>query len=277
MTETNTLSWHSLHCTLLDYSQQQSITQNTTTQAGWFLRPDCAPSSERPQFRMPRSFDRCTPPRRRFNQNIPPSVVLLQQCHCRNRHRGKLQNLPPPSVLFESSRIFFTIHRRHRCKKWWTRILTFKFCDFWDFLKFSKRCCALRPIWTIMVAAKLDQSRVLVTKFHQYRLTLKGISASQRYTHRQTNSAENNGPSGLQSSQHNKMQDGTFTTCVTVHYCLSLNCKDQANLANHSGEVSKQLLTIIMQQKYLPLPSTVVTITFCWKTWQKLIQQQSRF
>jgi len=44
----------------------------------------------------------------------------------------------------------------------------------------------LRPIWTIMVAAKLDQSRVLVTKFRQNRLTLKGRSASQRHTHRQT-------------------------------------------------------------------------------------------
>jgi len=40
---------------------------------------------------------------------------------------------------------------------------------FENFLKFSKRRHAvavpLRPIWTIMVAAKLDQSRVLVTKF----------------------------------------------------------------------------------------------------------------
>ena len=70
------------------------------------LRPDCAPSSERPHFVMPPSFRRCTPPRRRFNQNIPPSVVLLQQCHCRNRQRGKLRNLSSPSVLFESSRIF---------------------------------------------------------------------------------------------------------------------------------------------------------------------------
>ena len=34
----------------------------------------------RPQFGMPPSFDRCTPPRRRFYQNIPLSVVLLQQC-----------------------------------------------------------------------------------------------------------------------------------------------------------------------------------------------------
>jgi len=59
----------------------------------------------------------------------------------------------------------------------------------------------LRPIWTIMVAAKLDQSRVLVTKFRQNRLTLKGRSADHRHTDSQTNSAENNGPSRLQSGQ----------------------------------------------------------------------------
>ena len=29
---------------------------------------------------------------------------------------GRLQNVSPPSVLFESSRIFFTIHKRHRCE-----------------------------------------------------------------------------------------------------------------------------------------------------------------
>jgi len=76
---------------------------------------------------------------------------------------------------------------------------------FWEFLKFSKRRHAvpLRPIWTIMVAAKLEHSRVLVTEFHQNRSTFKGRSAGQRHTHtdRQTNSAENNGPSGLQSGQ----------------------------------------------------------------------------
>jgi len=33
-----------------------------------------------------------------------------------------------------------------------------------------------------MVAAKLDQSRVLVTKFRQNQLTLKGRSAGQRHT-----------------------------------------------------------------------------------------------
>ena len=56
-----------------------------------------------------------------------------------------------------------------------------------------------------MVAAKLDQSRVLVTKFRQNQSTSKGRSAGQRHTDRQTdsqtNSAENNGPSGLQSGQ----------------------------------------------------------------------------
>ena len=135
-----------------------------------------------------------------YSENIPVSIVLLQQCHCRNRHRGKLQNEAPPSALFESSRNFFTIHRRHRRKKRWTRILKLEFCDFWEFfLKFSKRHHA---IWIVMVAAKLDQRRVLVTKFHQNRSTLKGRSAVRdTQTHRQANLAENNGPSGLQSGQ----------------------------------------------------------------------------
>ena len=59
---------------------------------------------------------------------------------------------------------------------------------FENFLKFSKRRRAvpLRPIWTIMVAAKLDQTTVLVTKFRQNRFTLMGRSAGQRQTDRQT-------------------------------------------------------------------------------------------
>ena len=58
---------------------------------------------------------------------------------------------------------------------------------FWNYQK-RRRAVPLRPIWTIMVAAKLDQSRILVTKFHQNRSTLKGRSAGQRQTdtHRQT-------------------------------------------------------------------------------------------
>ena len=56
-----------------------------------------------------------------------------------------------------------------------------------------------------MVAAKLDQSGVIVTKFRQNRLTLKGRIAGQRHTDTPTdtyaNSAENKDPSGLQSGQ----------------------------------------------------------------------------
>jgi len=53
-------------------------------------------------------------------------------------------------------------------------------------LNFSKRRRAvpLRSIWTIIVAAKLDQSRVLVTKCHQNPSTLKVRSAGQRHTHK---------------------------------------------------------------------------------------------
>ena len=66
-----------------------------------------APSSECPQFGMPPSFDRSTTPRRRFNYNIPASVVLLQQCHCQNHHRGKLENVSPPSVFQIESKFFY--------------------------------------------------------------------------------------------------------------------------------------------------------------------------
>jgi len=55
---------------------------------------------------------------------------------------------------------------------------------FENFLKFSKRRRAvpLLPIWIVMVVAKLDHSRVLVTKFHQNPSTLNGRSAGQRHT-----------------------------------------------------------------------------------------------
>lgn len=114
------------------------VTNNTNKPVG-FYGPIALPSSERPSSECPPSFDRCMPQHCRFNQNILPNVVLLQQCHCRNCDRGRFQNLSPPSVLFESSWIFFTIHRRHRRKKWWTRILEFEFCDFFYILKIFKK------------------------------------------------------------------------------------------------------------------------------------------
>jgi len=131
-----------------------------------------------PQFRMPPSFDRCTPPRRRFNQNILPSVVLLQQCQCqcRNRHRGKLQNLSPPSVLFESSQFFYNTQETQMQKHDGPELWNSNSVIFENFLKFSnrRRTVSLRPICTIMVAAKLDQSRVLVTKFCQKSVNVEG-------------------------------------------------------------------------------------------------------
>jgi len=47
---------------------------------------------------------------------------------------------------------------------------------FENFLKFSKRhrTVPLRPIWAIMVVAKLDQSRVLVTQISSKSVNVEG-------------------------------------------------------------------------------------------------------
>jgi len=104
-------------------------------QAGWFLRPDSAPSSECPQFVDMWSDNTQETQTQKMDQNFEIRIVIFD-----------------------------------------------------NFLTFSKRRCVvpLWPIWTIMVATKLDQSKVLVTKFHQNRLTLKGRSAGQRHTDTQT-------------------------------------------------------------------------------------------
>jgi len=161
---------------------------------------------------MPPSFDRCTSPRRRFNQNMPPSVVLLQQCHCRNRHRGKLQNLSPPSVLFfESSRFFLQYTGDTDAKNDGSEFWNSNYVIFENFLKLSKRRRAVPvlPIWTIMVAAKLDYSRSLWPSFINIGQLWK-VEVSVTDTDTQTNSVENKGLSGLQSGQKaymlNKLQ-----------------------------------------------------------------------
>jgi len=80
--------------------------------------------------------------------------VLLQQCHCRNRHRGRLQNVSPPSVLFESSQIFFTIHKRHRRKKMLDQNFEIRILWFWEFFwNFQKGvtrslCGRSGPLWS---------------------------------------------------------------------------------------------------------------------------------
>jgi len=90
-----------------------------------------------------------------------------------------------------------------------------------------RRAVLLRPIWTIiMVAAKLDQSRVPVTKFHQNRSTLKGRSAGQRHTDRQTGanfkiyllrqlySNRVDFFCNAQETQMQKMMDQNFEICI---------------------------------------------------------------
>jgi len=106
----------------------------------------------------------------KFRQNR--LTLMGRSAGQRHTDRGKLQNVSPSSFLFESSRTFLQCTGDTGAKNDGPE------------LKFSKRRRAvpLQPIWTIMFAAKLDQSRVLVTKFHQNRLTLKGRSAGQRQT-----------------------------------------------------------------------------------------------
>ena len=179
-----------------------------TGQAGWFLRPDCALSSERPQFRMPpvRNCPRALiAARLRAAGSIRTSRRASWCCSSATAGISIGANFKIYILRqFCSNRVDFLQYTRDTDAKMMDQNLKLEFCDFWvNFFKCSKRRHAvpLRPIWTIMVAAKLDQSRVLVTKFRQNRLTLKGRNAGQRQTDRQTNSAENKGPSGLQSGQ----------------------------------------------------------------------------
>jgi len=111
-------------------------------------------------------------------------------------------------------------------------------------LKFSKRrrLVPLRPIWTIMVAAKLDQSTVLVTKLRQNRLTLKSRSAGQRHIDRQTNSAENNGPSGLQSSQH-----------ITIHVYTSVSSSFRETLTQRLKCRTRSFSSVVAAREREPI------------------------
>ena len=87
----------------------------------------------RPQFR--------TPPA----SNAPSSECPRASIAARRRAAGSIRISIAGIAIGENFKIcllhqfcsnrvdFFTIHRRHRRKKWWTRILKFEFCDFWEF------------------------------------------------------------------------------------------------------------------------------------------------
>jgi len=85
-----------------------------------------------------------------------------------------------------------------------------------NFLKFSKRRRAvpLWPIWTIMVAAKLDQSRVLVTNFHQNRSTMKG-RMPVRHTHTQTD---------RQTYRQTRLKIMAFQVCNRANILIAILC-----------------------------------------------------
>ena len=148
----------------------------------------------RPQFRMPpvrNAHWASIAARRRAAGSI--TISRRASCCCSSAIAGiaiganfKMYLLRP--FCANRVEIFFAVHRRHRRKNDGPEFWNSNSVIFERFLKFSKRRRAvpLRPIWTIMVAAKLDQSTVLVTKFRSNRSTLKGRSAGQRHTDRLT-------------------------------------------------------------------------------------------
>ena len=77
---------------------------------------------------------------------------------------GRLQNASPPSVLFESSQFLLQ----------YTEDTDTKMMDQNFEIRKRRRVVPLRPIWTIMVAAKLDHSRVLVTQVSSKSVNVEG-------------------------------------------------------------------------------------------------------
>ena len=119
----------------------------------------------------------------------------------------------------------------------------------------------------IMVAAKLNHSRVLVTKFHQNRSTLKGRSAGQRHTDRQTNSAENNGPSGLQSGQQTTDERTTAYSereIITSRLCrIQRKCCHAFNLDVKSSSCPNTFREKYLSAHLLPTNITIACICEC--------------
>jgi len=79
-----------------------------------------------------------------------------------------------------------------------------------------RRAVPLRPIWTITVAAKLDQIGVLVIKFRQNRLTLKGRSAGQRHTDRHTDRQTRVKITALQVCNRANIKQVIFRLCQNI-------------------------------------------------------------
>jgi len=137
------------------------------------------------------------PPELRSQHDTAPPVQL--QYHGERRAAAAMPLPESPGAYFKmyllrqfcSNRVEFLLQytgdadAKNDGPEFWNS----NFVIFENFLKFSKRLRAvpLRPMYNIMVAAKLDQSRVPVTKFHQNRLTLKvAVPVRDTQTDRQT-------------------------------------------------------------------------------------------
>ena len=144
-----------LHCHLFIYIRQQCPWEQNDTeadryrQAGWFLQPNCAPSSERPSSECPWASIAA---RRRAAGSI--RISRRASCCCSSAIAGNAIGTDFKMYLFRqfcSNRVefFFTIHRRHRRKNDGSEFWNSNSVVFENFSKFSKRRRAvpLRPIW----------------------------------------------------------------------------------------------------------------------------------
>jgi len=108
------------------------IHKQTDRQAGWFLRPDCTPSSERQQFR---SLHAGAARRLLLHAGATPH---FQRAHTiRSEGAAGMANFKIYLLRqFCSNRVnFFTIHRRHRCKKMMDQNFEIRFLWFLNFQK----------------------------------------------------------------------------------------------------------------------------------------------
>jgi len=142
-------------------SQQVSL---TLEQAGWFLQSDCAPSSKRPQFGMPPSSIAV---RSRTASSIRISRRL--SCCCSSAIAGIATGANFKIYLlrqFCSNRVefFYNTQETQTQKRMDTN---FEIWILWFLIIFwilkRRRVVPLRPMWTIMVAAKT--SRVLIISY----------------------------------------------------------------------------------------------------------------
>jgi len=111
------------------------------------------PQFRTPKFGMPLSFNPCTLPRCRSIR-----ISRRASCCCSSATAGIA--IGPNFKIYllrqfcSNGVYFFTIHKRHRHKKWWTRILKLKFCDFWVFFEIFKK--ASRGDYRVSYTLQLD-------------------------------------------------------------------------------------------------------------------------